>query len=172
MGKGGGGTTPAGQLAGAYAENISKLSGPARRQYFGQLKEALTKGTISEQTPIIQQMVQQGLRSGSTAQDITRKSMAALPGSAGRSPYAKETLASQQALAQGAVDAIPSEVVSATALQAPAQSMNALGQANALLGSAGIAQGQAAQAAAAQDAQTASEAGAGAAVAIGIIAAI
>lgn len=171
MGKSGGGTA-AGALAGQYAKQLAKLSGPSRKLYFGQLKEALTQGTLTERTPIIQQMVEGGLRQGSTALEAARGGIAKLGSDAARSPAAQEQLTGLRSQAQQAVASIPSEVVQQAALRAPSETTSVLQQVNSLLGTASSAQGAANQQAAASQAGAVSAAGAGVGVAISIIAAI
>ncbi len=171
MGKSGGGTA-GGALAGQYAKQLAQLSGPSRKAYFGQLKEALTQGTITERTPIIQQMVESGLRAGSQGQEIAKAEIAKLGPTVGRGPAAQEQLAALRSQANSAVAAIPSQVVEQAALKAPSESTSVLQQVNSLLGTASSAQGAANQQAAANQAGAVSAAGAGVGVAIAIIAAI
>lgn len=159
-------------LAGQFAQELMQLGGPARKAYFGQLKEALTKGTLEQRTPIIQQMVERGLGEGSRAQTLTQESLAKLGPGAARTPFAKETLATQRGMAERAVAAIPSEVVSQAALRAPEDTLAASNAANAFLGTAGTAIGQAQQAAAAQQSTAIAAGGAAAGIAIAIVAAI
>lgn len=171
MGKGGGSGTAAGAVAGQYAKQLANLSGPSRKLYFGQLKEALNTGTVKAKVPMIQQMVEQGLSQGSTAERLAREEMAKLPGVA-RSTYGKETTATIRAQAERGVAAIPSEVVAQTAAAAPTSTIGAMQAAQTFLGQASIGQSQAQGVRAANTATTVGAAGAGVAAAIAIAVAI
>lgn len=171
MGKAHAGTA-AGATAGQYAKQLANLSGPARKLYFGQLKEALNQGTVKAKVPLIQQMVEQGLSQGSVAQKMGAEEMAKLGTSATRSTYGQETQAGIRATAERGIAAIPSEVVSQTAMQAPSSTMGAMQAAQSFLGQASIGQSQANQAKAANTATTVGAAGAGVAAAVAIAVAI
>jgi len=167
-----GGPTAAATMSGNFASQIAKMSGPSRKMYFGQLKEALTTGSIGARTPIIQQQVEAGLSEGSRAQDVAAASLSQLGSAGARGPVAAEIKAGLSAQAARAVAAIPSEVVGQQALRGPADVLSASDAAMRLLGTAGMAQNQAQQAQAAADANTASTVGAGVGVGVAIIAAI
>jgi hypothetical protein len=170
MGKAHAGTA-AGATAGQYAKQLANLSGPSRKLYFGQLKEALTQGTVKAKVPLIQQMVEQGLSQGSTAQKLASEEIGKL-GTAARSTFGQETQAGIRATAERGIAAIPSEVISQTAMQAPTSTMGAMQAAQTFLGQASIGQSQANQARAANTATTIGAAGAGVAAAVAIAVAI
>lgn len=171
MGKGGNGTTPAGRIAGDFASQMSRIAGPARKQVFGQLSEALRTGNVAAKVPLIQSQVEQSLHTGSENQRSLDEQIAKAPG-VGRSSYGEGVRAEQSAMSQRATAAIPASVIGQTIMGGPAAVNQAASSAMGQLGAASGAQGTAMQAAAQNNAQAEQEAAAGAAAVIGIAAAI
>lgn len=117
MGKGGGGSSKAGdrQLA-AFSKEIQTVSQPARTAWFNQLTEALTTGGVQARIPQAQQAIEQSKAASAAAARQTESDLSSI--GLARTPMGQSILATQRtqaAMGAAAAGRIPVDQLIASA---------------------------------------------------------